>query len=304
MRTDNAHYVRSDSRTLSIEWDTFEKFLQDIEQLKPIHTPDNVGTGTEYYGSMRWLGCEGGGNKLMYNVINGWPELREQLAVMLKDVELLIPDVPAKAIMRRRKRARSDHGDVLDMTRVYNGQLDTAWERPKHVEHITVTTKRVTLAVDVGGYHGITNDQALWRAALALKLCDSLAKAGRVFEVWAITTSADVYREYHAPNKLYNGWCIKKTNDPVVLDRLCSMLSIGFHRICSFLACHCTEWTVDHGYGYPINAGLPNTLQERKNAGEAVIRIGQCLSMSEMLSVYNRAWNEVIKHSEESLNVA
>jgi hypothetical protein len=286
--------------SVSFEWENFEKFDSDTEWMtrqgvRP-HATAFSGGGLSYMGS-QWLGGPRSAKEFMDKVRNGWPELRQELAAMMEGIELELPQVPNRADMRRRKRHRDDHGDTLDMTRVWNGDIGRAWERPVREDVHTVSTKRVTVCVDVMSHAGITNSEAMWRAALAVALCDSLAKTGRVFEVWTSASYTHLW-QYGTPLMCWHGWCAKRTTDPLNLDRLCSMVSVGFLRVPSFWAAHAVlDWHPTGSYGHCGNSGLPHTLQERKDAGEVVLRIDQCYNKRQMLAEYARAWKEVEAHA-------
>jgi hypothetical protein len=167
---------------------------------------------------------------------------------------------------------------------------------------MAINTKRVTLAFDIGSHCQITNAQALWRTALCLLLTDRLAGAGRVFEVWVVSSGMEVFT--NGPRTLYTGMCVKRSGEPLVLDRMCGMFSVGFLRTAFFCAWQCCQWTTTDHLGYPAHEGLPDELEQRRKGGEVVLRVGECLSKEAMLAEYKRAWEEVEKHSIENVHVA
>ena len=287
---------------LSMEWETFEQFFADIAQASKAGQRMNVNP----HNAVEWYGTCGGADGVMRRVRDGWPELRAKLEELTRDIELELPNVPARAMLRRRKRHRSDHGDTLDMTRVWGGELDRAWERPVREDVHTVTTKRVTVALDLGTPWHMTQTDTLWRAALALLLCDRLARAGKVFEVWVTGTAQDIW--HVAPtgtnNTMTAAWCVKRTQDPLVLDRLCSMVTAGFWRACGFWSFHTVlDAKVASRYGYyPGNhEKLPASLQARRDAGECVLHARACLSKRAMLAEYARSWEEVEQLAEQAV---
>jgi hypothetical protein len=288
---------------LSMEWETFEQFAVDIEEARKA---GQRMTARGMHGNMEWYGCHDGVTEVFSKVLNGWPALRQKLEAMTADLELEIPNFPSRAALRRRKRHRSDHGDSLDMTRIWNGDLDRAWERPVREDVHTVSTKRVTVSLDLGTSWCMTQEETLWRAALAVALCDRLARAGKVFEIWVCGSAEDVWRNAPAGsgNKSTSAWCIKRTNDPLVLDRLCSMVTAGFWRACGFWAFHTLldGGTKEHYGHYPGgHEQLPATLEARRAGGELVVHVKRCLSKPQMLREYERAWKEVEEHQTETL---
>lgn len=281
--------------SVSMEWDSYEAFLTDRAELVTSNRHKNIVDAVDEYGrgGTRWLGCDDGVEGVFNRISHGWPELREQLTQMLQGMELDLPVFPTHTTMRKRKMTRSDQGDSLDMTRVWNGQLESAWLRPKHVERVVPNTKRITLAFDITANGSVNNGMAMWRAALCMLLVDSLARAGRIMEVYILDSTSHMFKDYAAPRHLWTSWCVKKSNDPIVMDRLCAMVSVGFMRTAGFLAMACGPWTPSVGFGSALGRGLPKTLNDRRKDGEVVVRLSQCYSRAEVIAEYARAWKEV-----------
>jgi hypothetical protein len=287
---------------VSYEWDTYDAFLEDFKQLKeaePHYVASHLyfsggALGMEFISSAQsdnWYGCDGGAYKCMSLVENGWPELRERLAKMMDGIELELPVFPQMDNVRRRKRRWMDQGDTVSMTRVWNGQLDTAWQRPVRINRMQPNTKRISLAFDVSDNANIRNKEAMWRAALCTLLCDSLARAGRVFEIWVIDSTVGPF--YSGPHKLWSGWCVKQTQDPLVMDRMAGMVSIGFMRTAGFMAEGMGPYRVTSSLGGSLHYGLPATLRRRQAEGEVVLRIAGCYSKEGAIDEYARAWQEI-----------
>lgn len=305
MKTNNVKIdVMNDG--VSYEWESYEDFYKDREQLreaKPVFIRHVEG----FDAGQSWYGVTDGAAGVYRRIANGWPELREQLLAMMKGLELELPVFPTQATVRKRKIRRDDHGDTLDITRVWDGHLDTAWSRPVHTERMVPNTRRITLAFDVTANASVTNDMALWRAALCTVLVDALARAGRIMEIWVVDSTCSAFQYSYStpksqrpPPNLWSAWCVKRTADPVVLDRLCSMVSVGFMRTAGFTAMGCGPWTPSSGFGGALGQGLPHTLRQRREAGEVVLRIGQCYSKKAVIEEYRRAWEEVELASKEA----
>jgi phage tail protein X len=300
---------------VSFEWESFDTFKPDFDRIIKARPAAferqllSVDTGWSSRDKFNWYGTVDGWKDVMHKTEHGWPELRQTLAKMLDDIQLEIPPFTSYVSTRRRKRVRAEHGDTIDMMRVYNGDLDHAWELPAHIERMAINTKRVTLVFDVTANGGIKNSQAMWRAALCMLLTDKLASVGRVFEVWVIDSTAGAFNTgfftaaRSAPRVLWAAWCVKRSNDPIVMDRLCAMLSIGFMRVAGFMAIGAGPWEPNPYIGSAYNRGLPCTLRDRRAAGEVVVRIGECYSKEEVLIEYARAWKEVEEHSAANAHV-
>lgn len=288
---------------VSYEWESFEAFkadLPEIARVDPVYYADVLRSSA--YPGDAWLGCRDGFDGVMSRIENGWPELREKAEKLMEGIELELPVLPSVTRQRRRKVRASDHGDTLHIERVWNGDLERAWDRPIRTERVTPNIKRVTVALDVTANARTTNDEAMWRSALCIALCDGLARAGRVFDIWIVdSTRGPFHASYGAalpPRALWSAWCAKRACDPLVPDRLAAMVSIGFMRTAGFMAMRAGPWRPNSYYGSALDTGLPATLRARKADGEIVLRIGQCYSRKEMIQEYERALTLVEAFSE------
>lgn len=293
-KTKNMRLREMENGRVSFEWDTLKELLEDIEEAKQKSCAQFT-AGSYIDDPESWYGC-GSEAEYMHHLQNGWPELRQQLEKMMEDAIPLLPQFHNKTIERHRKRKRADHGDELDMGRVWNGELDTAWVAPHHTERESITTKRITVAIDISTSCQRSNNQCMWRAALATVLCDKLAAAGKSFEVYATSRQSRVW--YNDVRTLHTAFCIKRTSEPLVLDTLCTMVSVGMQRACNFRSFHTAlDGQVKSHYAtYDVHDGLPATLQERRDKGELILHIDACFSRTEMLREYEKAWHAVEEH--------
>lgn len=289
---------------VSFEWNSYEDWKADREVMfanRPgFQSRVSHDDGTSLWGgSESWWGTNEGYKGVLRRLEDGWPELLEQLMKKIEDVELDLPQFPSMSNVRRRKRRHDEFGDEVDMTRVWSGQLDTAWTRPVRTQRMASNTKRINVAFDVTANGNVNNKMAMWRAALAVLLCDSLARCGRIFEIWVIDSTTRPFQSSWGvassayPQRLWSSWCVKRTSDPLVLERLCGMVSVGFMRSAGFSAMGASKWPPSGGFGGALGDGFPAVLLERVQAGEQVMRIGQCYTRDAMLAEYRRAWEEL-----------
>lgn len=274
----------------STAWDSLDAFHADLVKAQELDPEfhefvKTVGSGES------WFGC-GSMAEFERNLMYGWPELRTQLEAMLSDVELDVPRFPSQTEVRKRKRRRTDHGDTLDITRVWSGDLDHAWEKPQRITRVMPNTKRITLCFELGAHCGIRNSQAMWRAALCMLLVKSLSQAGRTFEIWCQSTTGNCYIG-SGPSTFRTGWCVKSAGEPVVMDKLCAMVSVGMLRTNAFMAYNMTPYRPGMGLGTPVNSGLLHGLRKRQKNGEVVLRIGHCFSRQDVLNTYKQSWSEI-----------
>jgi hypothetical protein len=87
----------------------------------------------------------------------------------------------------RRKPVRGDHGDEVDMSRVWTGHLETAWTRAART--VTPNVARVLIGVFVGGVSDLRAEALAWRGAAGLALAAALDGAGFAVEVRAVRRS-------------------------------------------------------------------------------------------------------------------
>lgn len=286
-------------RTAHYEWLSYDEWYADY--LK--HVDTQRGKSQRDYRAKRhepqgrhhcqeWYGKAEGFDATLSCINSGWPELRQQLLDMMKGVELDLPIFPSMVLTRRRKRQWTDDGDEFNQQRAWAGQLETCWSKPVRTERVEPNTRRITVVFDVGDNANIDNSEAMWRAALSLLLCDSLAKAGRTFEVWCVSALDGAFINGPASN-VRNGWLVKAAHEPVVIDRLAGMLSIGFFRTAGFISSGMGQSNPNEHLGQVVRDKLPITLQERSAAGELMLVISGCYSRSQAIAHYAKAWRDL-----------
>lgn len=99
-------------------------------------------------------------------------------------VEELAATFNAPAPMsRRRKPCRADYGDDLDMSRVWQGDLENAWRTMRREQ--TVGPSRILIAINIAGSVNIRAEALAYRGAAAFALATSLLDAGYVVSIVA-----------------------------------------------------------------------------------------------------------------------
>jgi hypothetical protein len=122
----------------------------------------------------------------------GWAEGVQRMFEKLGQLDL--PDVHPICI--KRKKRRGDWGDEVDMSRVWRGELDTAWERTSRQRH-SGTGGHITLTCDVGIHYGQDADELFWRAAAVIVLADKLENAGYHVTISAVSKAYDANAGVH-----------------------------------------------------------------------------------------------------------
>jgi hypothetical protein len=230
----------------------------------------------KYYEPQNWVGCDSYAEALGY-LQNGWPamlkKMREMMGTMAIDTVTL---AASHTMLRRRKRKHSDTGDMLSMPRVWSGELDRAWERPVRVPQLVATQRHATLYIDLGCSYTVTAEQALWRGAAAMYICDLLQRSGRSVEIYVGSTQQGAL--VNGPHRLATGMRVKTYMQPLHEEMLAAQVTPAFFRMYGFAMIHSTPWTAESGLGHSCNMGLPAQLEARAAAGELVVGLRGCLS--------------------------
>ena len=212
---------------------------------------------------------------------NGWPEMLTRLQPMIGALRgsLDLSDVEAIQLKaRRRKRQRSDHGDVLDIHRIWNGDFERAWERPVKTTRNIYSERYASIFVDLGMHFGQHTNESLWRAALSVCLVDTLTRMSINTEVWSGSTGCNAYKEFDAPYIKTHAVRIKEYTQPVNEERLAALCHAAFFRTWDFSMTMASKFTTDIGLGNSQEFGLPYVLEQRQAAGERVFKIKQIYS--------------------------
>lgn len=129
----------------------------------------------------------------------GWDE-----GVKLMDSVAGSVEIPTPLSIRRRN-VWSDQGDEVEMQRVWQGQLDTAWRRV--AKPLGMGPKRVRVVIDSIASGGLDEEKMRWRGVAAMKLADALINAGYSVQVESAFKGTDdeewvarvIVKEYTAP---------------------------------------------------------------------------------------------------------
>lgn len=244
---------------------------------------------SKHYGN-KWFGCDDGVTA-MQKVKDGWPEMYARLLSMWGDVKPELKLSPSNVKIRRRKRHRKDYGDTLDMGRVWNGELDKAWERPERTYRLTASQRHAIIYIDLGTTCAEKADSVLWRSAAAILICDLLQATGRAVEIYVGAHQRYPFEDncgmfgYNrkpvkdVPAHLRMAMKVKAYTQPLHMERLSAMVTMAFYRTYGFLMIMANPYTTADSLGWPDGGKLPEQLLQRERAGELVVRIGHCNTM-------------------------
>ena len=172
--------VRASRESLVGRYDDFASFVHDAQRVAPwqdqgaarYHRYWIDKRGGDWYG----LPDDADFDLVRAVVFAGWPDGLRKMEAALGQIEVSIPPLSV-----RRSRLRGDHGDDLDIHRVYSGDLAhafTSMKRPPGTKR-----KPLSIVVDSIAYGGRDADSMFWQGAAALKLGELLSNAGYSVEL-------------------------------------------------------------------------------------------------------------------------
>lgn len=136
-------------------------------------------------------------------------------------VEKLAAELTAPSpVSRRRKACRADSGDELDMSRVWQGDIENAWRTMRR--EASVGPSRVLIAINIAGNVNIRAEALAYRGAAAFALATALLDAGYVVSIVAccMTTLND------GDNTPYNAEVsLLQPGGVMDLHKLCSLVA-------------------------------------------------------------------------------
>lgn len=121
--------------------------------------------------------------------LNNWTVCQQEMAKLSfpRGVERLNTlssqiSVPSLTGVRRRL-CRSFEGDDLNVERIWQGDLNTAWTKAKRLE--TQGPKRILVCLEISAPAIVKAESLSWRGAAAVSLAKALADAGHVVQLEA-----------------------------------------------------------------------------------------------------------------------
>lgn len=303
--TENRKEVEENKGMVSVHFDSITDFMECKPPAKHQERFDeHTKNRTDRNGS--WFGK---GNKKASDVINkallGDPYLYGALSSYIAELDKLTgyytKDYEQVIEKVKRVHKRDFFGDELDIHKVYQGQLDTAWHRTERVE-VASKFHLVTLLIDVGGHSGQNAIDSIWRAAIVVKLVRELEQAGKAVR---IVSGFAVEGAIKANNKLLTATItIKDYNQTLTLERLAAMSHFGFMRTFCFGAFYYQEYPLYGSLGRPIDMTskhVPIQLQKEVDAGHTkYVYIGRAMDSSSALKFLKHGYEQMEEFSKES----
>lgn len=242
---------RIDDRNYTVHYQTFA----DLKEDKP-KTEDNASLDRSNMDlvSRNWYGpgCSTA-REFTAHVDKGWEHLVN--SVKSKANELVFkPDVMPAAVTTamRRKRVRAEAGNELDIHRVYQGRMDTAWSATKH-ELQNMRRRAVHIYINIGGMAMVDVNDSQWRAAAAYRICDIFQRNNYSVEITVGASATGVFRK--TSRMMHTSFTAKPSNMPLNLNLLAVQATLGWHRVFNFHARCCNN------AGYEVSGSMGATVQ-------------------------------------------
>ena len=300
-------YIRESTENgdlMSIHFPSYSDFLEcEIEEgpnsvRAKRYRKDDPGPGRSY---PEWYGPHAKTSTDAFNnAILGSTDLAADVRSMWSDLDNVTGkrtvDYTQRIAVSKRRIKRGDFGDELDIHKVYQGQMDTAWRRTERIVQ-DETHSLVTLFVDYAGNCDVKARDTLWRTALTTRLVSELEAAGKSVKVVVGSASRGALR-----NKDYKytttSVVVKDYNQPLSIERLASMTHIGFFRAFGFTAKCMYPYAVTGNLGYHAEAEdhLPIQLQEEVDAGHTrFVQIRAVTRLDQAVRELERAYKQLDK---------
>lgn len=179
-----------------------------------------------------WWGVFRNGHEVLNRLKGeGWQEGVDEIEQKLRALQL----PTARSV--RRKRVFRGQGDVVDMQRVYNGQLDRAWQTTQRFRSTNAGSNNVIIAMHTTTTCNTDADDVFWRTAVAVSLGQTLAASGRNVQLDMIEANGN---NAFQPPYPYEAWMMKMTlkefEQPLDMSHIALCSSVGFYRSVRFAA--------------------------------------------------------------------
>lgn len=154
----------------------------------------------------------------------GWKEGADRAIETIKSLNVKDLFLPS----RRRKRVFADSGDTLDMQRLWNGQLDTAWHTTAKAVSRGKSRATVTILCEMTAPHYVDSHEFFWRGAASLVLTKALEESGRRVKIIAYNYTTSTFHDT-PDNKtnLFSSIVCKNTSERLDIERVATLLCLG-----------------------------------------------------------------------------
>ncbi len=178
----------------------------------------------------------------------GWSEGAKKGLEVLGDIKA--PTLPSI----KRKRCRGATGHTINMTSVYNGNLDKAWCTTKKQTNLgrKKASGNVNIVIDIAANCNNSAEKFFWRGAVGCVLARALQKSGRNVAIYVAARANGIALDTSRPGGAYTQTLIKikEYGMPIALDFLFASSALaGFFRYYVFKSWCALPFEVESGLG-------------------------------------------------------
>lgn len=168
--------------------------------------------------------------------------------------------VPAPRSIRRRM-TRGDHGDELDIQRVWQGDLDNAWTRAQR--QVAMSPSRILIQSSIGCNANDDNARVAWRGVAAIALCDALTAAGYTVCLRAVYRGCLPSKSGTREGLVNYDVAIKNAADPLDVHKAACLIAstLLFRGPVLDLTPRLAPFPISHGIGH--------TMKDREHEADA-----------------------------------
>ena len=265
--------------------------LTDLRECKPRGAQPRAGS--------TWTGT-GTVEEFDEKVRYGWPKLERRMLGMLREVHFEEGALHQETVIKRR-RTRRDLGNEIDIHRVYQGQLEQAWDATVRQEDDAYGSKIVNLVVNIDANGWVTFEDSLWRGAVVMRLYEALSNMGKSVAVTVYDFAVGGFRERGAYSNInsMSSCRVKAHGEQLLSDKLASMVNVGFMRryFMEHVQRSHPELEVGSGHGRATNdyRVIHKAAEDDLKKGGSVIVIGHCFSKSECDKVLDQFVRQYVR---------
>jgi hypothetical protein len=285
IKTSHNGLVKESDKLVSVHFDSIIEFLDykctnSNERRFKEYTKESSGRG------VAWLGKTNNNAKDVINhALGGDQKMCDDLIRKIDQFKSAIgaerTDYSAPIRKVKRKRIKSDFGDAIDIHKVYQGQLDQAWDRMVRIEADRISPL-VTICIDLCGSAMEDCSSSYWRAAVALHLSDELQAAGKSVKI--VVAMASDGAMTNSKKRMSTSIVIKEFNQQVNIERIAAMTHFGFLRTFMFGIMCVQDYITCSSLGCPVDITEKNMslhLQEEVDAGHVkLLHVGRVKNQS------------------------
>ena len=196
----------------------------------------------------RWYGTKNISELRNFVELYGWEEGAKKGLQLLGDIKA--PSLPSI----KRKRSRGATGHTINMTSVFNGNLDKAWSTTKKVTNSgrKKATGNVNIVIDIAANCNNSAEKFFWRGTVGCVLARALQKSGRNVAIYVCARAHRCAFDYDLPGREYVQTLIKikEYGMPLAIDFLFASSALaGFFRYYVFKSWCALPYAVESGLG-------------------------------------------------------